>query len=151
MTKDFQEMLIDVTVELITQRGDLFTLLSSSEYSNMGIENWLQTEFILALTDRGYIVKTEGKVKRGCDIIVYDRDNNEFLVELKASTTTSYSYLQAEGFDSHPKADTYLFVGRVTEKSETMLKKNIRGWEDEGFLIKYHIDSGWVSLVARRT
>lgn len=93
-------------------RTHIFDVLSEKKWSATGIENWVQTEIIVALIDRGYDVTTRGKIKRDCDVIITDNSGFDVGLELRAGTAGDYKWL-LQGIVSHQNADLYLFISRV--------------------------------------
>lgn len=108
--------LLNATYETLVGRTHVFDIFSNSKWRNTGIENWAQTELIVALTDRNYDVTTKGKVKRDCDIIV-KKDFIDLGIELKCMTySKNYrTTLINEGLINHPNADLFIFLAKVDE------------------------------------
>ncbi len=73
--------LLNIAYLTFVGRTHLYDVLSDPKWATTGIEHWVQTELIVAFTDRDYNVTTTGKVKRQCDLLV-----NNIGVELRTAT-----------------------------------------------------------------
>ncbi|MHA2002903.1 MAG: hypothetical protein ACW975_02400 [Candidatus Thorarchaeota archaeon] len=102
--------LLSIAHEVLSDRRHLFEVLSDKKYNNIGLEGWLQVELIRAYTDVGYTVIMEGKVKRGCDLIV-SKGEIEILLELRTTPRPNYSILN-DAIEQHRKAHIYIFLAR---------------------------------------
>jgi len=141
--------LLDAAYQTFIGRTHVFDVLSKRKWSSTGIENWVQTEFLLALIDRGYEVSTIGKVKRDCDIIVKEEESTlDVGIEIRALTSVYYKYL-IDGIVKHPHADLYLFLSKVdTDK----LKELNDYFEQHGYVKEYRMLShDWMIMLAKRS
>jgi len=140
--------LLNAAYQVFVGRTHIFQIFKPSEWQNTGIENWVQTEYIVGLIDRDYEVTTEGKVKRGCDIIVKNKSKGlDVGIEIKAFTSAWTKGL-VDGIQGHPKADLYLFLGQYDaaefKKLEAYIKKN-------GFSREYReLDKDWFVMLVRK-
>ena len=107
---DMADKILDVSFETFVGRTHLFDVLKQPQFEYTGYEHWAQTEMIVALIDRNYHVITEGKVKRGCDLII---DNSTYLEIRVATASNARNKGRPWLIDSmimHPIANMYLFV-----------------------------------------
>ena len=128
-------------------RTHIFDVFKPSKWQNTGIENWVQTELTMGLIDRDYEVTTEGKIKRGCDIIVKNKDIGlDVGIEIKAFTC-AWTQGLIEGIKKHPKADLYLFLSQFDpdefDQLESYFKKN-------GYIDKYRKFKDWFVMLAKK-
>ena len=64
------DKILDASFETFVGRTHLFDVLGQRRFKSTGFEHWVQTEMIIALTDRNYSVTTERKVRKECDLII---------------------------------------------------------------------------------
>jgi len=143
--------LLDVCYQTFIGRTHIFDVLSAKKWRDTGIENWVQTEFIAALFDRGFDVSTYGKRRRDCDIIV----RNEQLeldvgIEIKTLTHTSYyrEILINQGIKKHSKADLFLFLTRF---DNDMLRALIDYLEQNDYIEEHRmLNDDWMVMIVKR-
>lgn len=121
--------LLDASYETLVGRTHLFDIFSGKKWKDTGIENWVQTELIVALVDRGYDVTTIGKRNRDCDVIV-KKDQTELDVGIEIKTITHANYfkeiLVKQGLEKHCEADLFLFLAKVDERALNKLTEYFR-------------------------
>ncbi|MBS7632068.1 hypothetical protein KEJ15_00360 [Candidatus Bathyarchaeota archaeon] len=124
-----------------------FEVYKSPDWENTGIENWVQTEFTVALVDRDYSVTTEGKVKRGCDLIVKnDKLHLDVGIEIRAYTCV-YPEGLIDGIEKHPKADLYLFLSQFDNESLSQLNAYFK---KNGYIENHRTFSGWMVMLVKK-
>ena len=139
--------LLNSAYQTFVGRSHTFDVLSKAKWSNMGIENWVQTEFVVALVDRDYGVTTIGKVSRDCDLIVSEEESGlDVGIEIKAFTRP---YLKGliSGIEGHPKADLYFFICRFDEGMQNKLEAHLKG---HSYIWKNRIFNGWMVMLVKK-
>lgn len=106
--------LLDAAYQIFVGRTHVFDVLSEKKWESAGIENWIQIEYAIGLSDRGYDVSVKGKLKRDCDLIV-KKGGLDVGIELAAVTSGYYPSL-TDRLRRHPRAELYLFVSKANEK-----------------------------------
>ena len=139
--------MLNAAYQVFVGRTHIFDVFKPSKWQNTGIENWVQTELTVGLIDRDYEVTTEGKVKRGCDIIVKNKSNGLNIgIEIKAFTS-AWTQGLINGIEEHPKADLYLFLSQFDidefKKLENYFKKN-------GYINKYRKFKNWFVMLVKK-
>lgn len=140
--------LLAAAYQTFVGRIHVFDVLSEKKWSATGIENWIQTEFIVALIDRGYEVTTIGKAKRDCDIIVKEEKSGlDVGIEIRALTSLYYKWLIG-GLSKHPYADLYLFLSKV---DNDMLKELNDYFEQYGYIKEYRmLNEHWMLMLVKK-
>jgi len=146
----FNEIEIDLlnsAYQVFVGRTHIFDVFKPSKWENTGFENWVQTELTVGLIDRDYEVTTEGKIRRGCDIIVENKNKGlNFGIEIKAFTS-AWTQGLINGIKEHPKADLYLFLSQFDkdefEQLETYFQKN-------GYINKYRLFKDWFVMLVKK-
>lgn len=128
-------------------RTHVFDVLSAKKWSATGIENWVQTELIVALIDRDYDVTTVGKVKRDCDIIVKDSSGFNIGLELRAGTSGDHKWL-IQCIASHQNADLYLLVSRIDDNTLVGLSNYFNQYS----FVETHrmLNDDWMVMLVKR-
>jgi len=111
--------LLAATYETLVGRTHLLDVFSGKKWKDTGIENWVQTELIVAFVDRGYNVTTIGKRNRDCDLIVKkEKAKLDVGIEIKTITHASYfkQILVKQGLEKHCNADLFIFLAKVDDK-----------------------------------
>ena len=142
--------LLNAAYQTFVGRTHIFDVLSEKKWKDTGIENWVQTEYIVAMIDRGYEVTTTGKVDRDCDIIVQqEKSGLNIGIELGATTSTYYKSL-TNRIERHPNADLYLFLSKV---DANMLEELNEYFEQHGYVEERRMlnDDWMVMLVKKKT
>lgn len=137
--------LLDAAYQIFVGRTHVFNVFSEIKWSNTGIENWVQTEYIVGLGDRGYDVFTVGKLARDCDLIVKKGDLNVG-IELGAITSHYYPSL-INRIRRHFRADLYLFLFKA---SDVMLERLDDYYEKNGYVKKYRPIGEWAVMLVKR-
>ena len=133
--------------ETLVGRTHVFDVLSAKKWGATGIQNWVQTELIVALIDRGFDVTTRGKIKRDCDIIVKDNSGLDLGVELKTGTSGGYKFL-LQGIAGHPGADLFLLVTRLDKNTISGLEQY---FSNDKFTHKQKmLRPGWMLIIAKK-
>jgi len=142
------DKILDASFETFVGRTHLFDVLGQRRFKSTGFEHWVQTEMIIALTDRNYSVTTERKVRKECDLII---DNSTYL-EIRVATTSDArnkgrSWL-IDSMEVHPGANMYLFVSPMTQELRNQLTSYC---ENHNISFKEkHLDETWSVMVASR-
>lgn len=132
-------------------RTHVFDVLSEKKWKDTGMENWVQTEYIVALIDRDYDVTTIGKRKRDCDIIVKGKKSGlDVGIEIKTLTHTNYykEILIKQGIQKHTKADLFLFLVRVDEEALKELSAFLR--QDDYSERHRMLNDDWMIMLVKK-
>ena len=143
--------LLDACYLTFIGRTHVFDVLSAKKWRDTGIENWVQTEFIVALFDRGCDVSTYGKKKRDCDIIAKKKELElDIGIEIKTLTHTSYykEILINQGIRKHSRADLFLFLTRF---DNDMLRALIDYLGESDYIEEHRmLNDDWMVMIAKR-
>jgi hypothetical protein len=134
--------LVDIAFLTFIGRTHVFDVLSNPKWRNTGIEHWVQTELIVAFTDRGYDVTTIGKVDRDCDLLI-----NGVGVELRSGANPTPSAARdyyVNVFKVHPNADLYLFITPTTPEFEQEIINYCNA--NQITYIKKILDKDWIVM-----
>jgi hypothetical protein len=107
---NFGDFLLEVGYQTFALKRSYFDHLSQKEWSNAGIENWVQIELIMSLLTRSIPVTVIGKGKKDCDLIIEDH-----AVELRCATAP-ISFWLLDAIKKHPRAEYYFFLSRSDNK-----------------------------------
>jgi len=118
--------LLNAAYQVFVGRTHIFQIFKPSEWQNTGIENWVQTEYIVGLIDRDYEVTTEGKVKRGCDIIV---KNKERIVAI-GETGLDYWYTKEREWQEKQKQWFIQLIDLAKELNKPLIIHSREAFED---------------------
>jgi hypothetical protein len=144
--------LLDVAYAIFINRLHVFDTLSADKWKDTGIENWVQTEFMIALLDRGYDVSTIGKKKRNCDLIVKNKGGLNVGIEIETITYPQYwQYVFiTQGLEKHisPEPDLFLFLGRIDNDALTKLDEYLR---QHNYVEKHDMFAkGWMVMILKK-
>jgi hypothetical protein len=107
---NFGDFLLEVGYQTFALKRSYFDRLSQKEWSNAGIENWVQIELIMSFLTRSIPVTVIGKGKKDCDLIVRGH-----AVELRCATAP-VSFWLLDAIKKHPRAEYYFFLSRSNSK-----------------------------------
>jgi len=145
--------LLDVAYQTFVARTHVFDVLRDDKWKDTGIENWVQTEFIIALVDREYDVSTIGKRERNCDIIVKsEKSGLNIGIEIETITYPEYcKYVFVEqGLRKHinPEPDLFFFLGRIDNNVLMELDEYI---EQHGYVEKHKMFmKDWMVMLVKK-
>jgi len=147
MFTDKEVDLLNSAYQTFVGRSHVLDVLSKEKWSNTGIENWVQTEFTVALIDRDYDVTTIGKRKRDCDLIITEKQSGlDVGLEIKAFTCPYYKGL-VDGLVSHSNADLYFFICRYDDEMWKQLKEYL---EENSYAENHRKFSGWIAMLIKK-
>ncbi|MFB3889682.1 MAG: hypothetical protein ACE14S_09345 [Candidatus Bathyarchaeia archaeon] len=123
MFSETELRLLEVAYNAFFPKRHVFDVLSNPEWKKLGIEHWVQTELIIALIDAKIKVSIKDKQKKNCDLIIWNGEKEEILLELKGPTDPSNFLKDIE--KGLKGCKLVLILGRVNDKILTELPKNI--------------------------
>ena len=144
----FDEMLLDLAYQTFALKTAYFDRLGQPQWSEAGIENWVQVELGMALMIRDIPVLIKGKVGRHCDLIIGETDKFKGVeVELGASTKGSISSFK-ERFKRHPNTELYLFVSKT---DDSLINKLNSYFSKQNYVEKHRmLNAEWMVMIVKR-
>jgi len=133
-------------------RIHVFDVLGDKSFKDTGIENWVKTELIVALIDRGYEATTIETKKLGCDLFVKEEKLGlDVSVEIKTITHTSYykEILVKQGLQKYPNVDLFLFLAKV---DSVVLKELDDYFRQHGYIEEHRmLNDDWMTMLVKKS
>jgi hypothetical protein len=151
MFNETENKIFQVAYETFLPRLHVLDVLGKPEWWHTGIENWVQTELIVAMIDNHIGVTTIDKKRNNCDILILDKGDC-IRLEIEAVTHFGKSYIPKSHIEIHmsknPRPDLFLFLGKL----DSIEKAEFFGYLEHNSYIEKHekLSQDWMLMIFKK-